>query len=229
MIDKSLRFVLSALLASVAILGAGAPARAAGGHHAVDDAAILDPGQCQFETWVDRERGGARTLLHLGPACRVGPVELGLNADRVHLSGAGSVTTAGPQVKWATAIDERLSAGIVVSASWQEGAPRYLGSTVVLPVTWRAGETLLVHVNAGRDLRAGADDENRAGVALEWAPLPAWSFVAERFRESRTNYWRAGARWVFTEALNVDLSHARSLDRGVPAWWTLGLTWAFDR
>jgi len=28
------------------------PAWAAGGHHAVDDATILDPGACEFETWM---------------------------------------------------------------------------------------------------------------------------------------------------------------------------------
>jgi hypothetical protein len=29
--------------------------------------------------------------------------------------------------------------------------------------------------------------------------------------------------------VNVDLSRARSLGAAAPAWWTLGLTWAFDR
>jgi hypothetical protein len=46
-------------------------AHAAGGHHAVDDASILEPGQCQVESWVDRENGGNRSTLHAGTACRV--------------------------------------------------------------------------------------------------------------------------------------------------------------
>ena len=41
-----------AVLVSIASLVAMA-ARAAGGHHSVDDATILDPGQCQLETWFE--------------------------------------------------------------------------------------------------------------------------------------------------------------------------------
>ena len=55
---------------------------AAGGHFAVDDAAILDVGTCGVEAWWERA-DPAGSLLHLGPACRVGPVELAINADRI--------------------------------------------------------------------------------------------------------------------------------------------------
>lgn len=217
--------VYSALLA----LAMPATVRAAGGHHAVDDAAILDPGQCQIETWVDRERGGGRSLLHIGPACRIGAIELGLNLDRTRLSGAGTATAMGPQVKWAGAVADGWTVGVVASASWAQRGSGYLGSAVVVPVTWQASDTVLLHLNAGRDFRAHAADETRAGAAIEWAPLPAWSFVAERFRESRRNYWRAGARWAFAPTWSIDVSRASTLDGSAPAWWTLGLTWAFDR
>jgi hypothetical protein len=210
-----------ALLASLA-------AHAAGGHHAVDDASILEPGQCQVESWADREAGGARSLQHIGPTCRVGGVELGLNVDRVRLAGAGT-TTVSPQVKWAMALDQRFSTGLVLSTAWQDRAPRHVGSTLVVPFTWQAADTLLVHLNAGRDFHRHEADSARAGAALEWAPRADWSFVAERFHEGRADYWRAGARWVLTPAVNVDLSRARGLGAAAPAWWTLGLTWAFDR
>lgn len=204
-------------------------AHAAGGHHAVDDAAILEPGQCQVETWRDQETGGARSLFHVGPACRIGAFEAGLNLDRTRAAGAETATVAGPQVKWAQPLGERFSAGAVVSTAWQDRSPARVGTTLVVPLTWRPGETVLVHLNAGRDFRRHDVDSNRAGAALEWTPLPAWSFVAERFRESRTDYWRAGARWALTPSLNVDLSRARGLGDSAPAWWTLGTTWAFQR
>jgi len=230
--DKTLRPACRAgrvLLVSAGLLATAFSVRAAGGHHAVDDAALIEPGQCQVETWADREQGGARTLLHVGPACRVGPVELALNLDRTHLSGTGAVITAGPQLKWATPLGKSVSVGLVVFATGQEGAPNYLGSAVVLPVTWQASETWLVHVNAGRDLRHHAGDDNRAGAAVEWMPSQVLSFVAERFRESRRNFTRAGARWTVDPALSIDLSRARSLHAGVPAWWTLGFNWTFAR
>lgn len=210
-------------------LAVGTSARAAGGHHAVDDAAQLEPGQCQFETWGDRERGGARTLLHVGPSCRVGPVEVGLNVDRLRLGGTGTTTVTGAQVKWARGIQDGWSAGVVFSLAAQDQAPRYLGSTVVVPVTWQATETLLIHANIGRELRHDQQDTARAGLALEWSPLAPLSFVAERFREGGANFWRAGARWSLVPSLNLDLSHARGQQSGAPAWWTLGLTWVFDR
>lgn len=218
-----------ALCALTAALILPGPARATGGHHAVDDAAMLDAGQCQIETWVDRETGGARTLLHAGPACRVGAVELGLNLDRVQLDGARTTSVAGAQIKWARTLSGGWSAGLVFGVAGQDGAPRYLGSTVVVPVTWQVTESLLAHVNVGRDFRRGQADTNRAGLALEWAPLSAWSFVAERFREGSVNFWRAGSRWAFTPTLNIDLSRARSLDSSAAAWWTLGLAWVFER
>ncbi len=205
------------------------PAHAAGGHHAVDDAAILEPDQCQVETWADRERGGGRTLVHLGPACRLGPVELGLNLDHTRWAGSDTSVTAGPQVKWATQITESLSVGVVLLATWQDTRPRLAGSTVVLPLTWQPVDGLAVHVNLGRDFRRQGPDLNRGGAALEWAASPRWSLVAERFRESEANFWRLGARYAVSDALSLDLSQARGLAGAAPAWWTIGLNWAFQR
>ena len=73
-----------------------------------------------------------------------------------------------------------------------------------------------------------ASQTKRAGVALEWAPAAAWSLVAERFRESSVNYWRAGARYALNSAVNVDLSQSRG-SNGAPIRWTLGVTWVFER
>lgn len=91
-----------------ACLLAGAGARAAG-HFDVDDAGTLDAGQCQYEAWWGRTGTEPVNGLHIGPSCRVGPVELGLNADRLSAQGVHSVT-AGPQLKWnffGSAADEK--------------------------------------------------------------------------------------------------------------------------
>lgn len=213
---------LFATLSSMAL-----PAWAAGGSHSVDDAVLLEPGQCQIETWFERATGGARSLAHVGPACRVGEVELGLNVDREHRAGTSSSTTFGPQVKWALALNDDWSAGIVWSATGRNRSPRYLGGTVVLPVTWRASEAVLAHLNVGRDIRHGDRDTHRGGLALEWAPLEACSFVTERFRESGGNYWRASARWALTSTASIDLGRAAALGGSAPSWWTVGVNWAF--
>lgn len=206
-------------------------AHAAGGHHAVDDAAILAPGQCEMEIWADRERHGSRTLFHAGPACRIGPVEVGLNADRFHETGAGSATFAGPQVKWAHAVTDTVGVGVLAATGWRDRSPRVRSSLWLIAGTWQAHENLAVHVNLGKDFHRGGErpDTRRAGAAVEWAATPAWSFVAERFRESDTNLWRLGARYALSEGNSLDLSQARGLHGSAPPWWTLGVTWAFDR
>src|SRR3954447_16160664 len=93
-------------IAIVASLWA-ASGHAAGGHFAVDDAAILEVGTCLLETWWERA-DHAGSLLHLGPACRVGPVELALNADRLQPPDRAAQTPVGPQVKWAVSIADRV-------------------------------------------------------------------------------------------------------------------------
>ncbi|MGO4395130.1 hypothetical protein AB4Z46_27615 [Variovorax sp. M-6] len=217
------------MVLSCCLVGVVLQAHAAGGHHAVDDAAILGPGQCQLETWVDRETGGARSALHLGPACRVGPVELGLNGDRTRTAEDGLIVFGGPQIKWAYPLNESWSTGVVFSATWRSRAPGFVGSSFVIPVTWQAGETVSVNANIGRDFLRGDTDAARSGLSLEWSPLSTWSFVAERFREFEADYWRAGTRWMPHPAFSIDLSLARGLGPLEPAWWSLGLTWVFDR
>lgn len=215
-----------------ALLGLSSAALAAGGHHAVDDAAILDPGQCQLETWVDRDAAQGRGLLHLGPACRVGAVELGLNLDRSSGAGASSGTALGPQIKWAHAVTEQLSVGLLGAASWDSRprqASRYLGSSLVVPLSLQLSEQWAAHLNLGRDFRAGRADSSRAGAALEWAPQQAWSLIAERFREGGLNAGRLGGRWQLSRALSLDLSRASGLGTHPPSWWTLGLNLVVDR
>src|SRR4051812_37244348 len=75
--------------------GLAAPtAHAAGGHHAVDDAVILGPGECELETWVTRARE-PRSAWHLGPGCRVGPLELSATVDMSREVTLGAVQVKG--------------------------------------------------------------------------------------------------------------------------------------
>ena len=199
--------------------------RAAGGHFAVDDAALLDAGQCQLDTWGEREPG-TRTLVHAGVACRIGPVELGLGADRQRLSGARPATVAVQQVKWAQAIDERTSIGVVALAGWRGRSPRYAGAALYAPVTVRVAEGVWLHANAGRDWMADAPATSRLGIAVEWQAATAWSLTGEALRQSGTNIARAGVRWQPSATFNVDLSRAEG-GAGVGSSWSLGATWTF--
>jgi hypothetical protein len=215
--------------AVVVMLVTAMPALATGGHHAVDDAAVLEPGQCQLEAWFDREQGGQRKLLHAGPACRGGAIEWGLNFDRARIGSGDTFDLAGAQAKWAVPVADGFSAGLVVAAALQDPAPRYAGSSLVFPVTWEPAASLRLHANVGRDFRPGRPDSARWGLAAEWAALAQLSLVAEHFRESGASFWRAGARWNVLPSLSIDLGRAAGLHHARPAWWTLGVNLVWDR
>jgi hypothetical protein len=191
---------------------------------------MVEPGECELESWAERARGGARTLLHAGVSCRVGAVELGVGADRVRIPGSPGVTGLSPQLKWAAAIDAEWSAGVVLSGQWQTSAPAaYQGSTVIIPLTWQPRDDLAFHLNAGRDFRRHEPDSARGGASVEWMPLARWSFVAERFRESGVNAWRLGARWLMGDRWTLDVSRASGMAGGEPPWWTLGIMYSLAR
>ena len=217
------------LVASASLSVVSLSAQAVGGHHGVDDAAMLDAGKCKLEGWAERETGGARTLHHLGTGCRVGPVELGLNLDNEKQATTDAVTSFGPQIKWAYPLNDVLSIGAVASVKFNSQSPRYASSTLVIPLSWRATETLSVHVNYGRNFLRGGVDQPRGGVSLEWTPISDLSLVAERFREAANNSTRLGARYALTPDVKLDISRARSLHAGGVSWWTAGVIWEFDR
>ncbi|WAC72522.1 hypothetical protein OU995_23710 [Roseateles sp. SL47] len=203
-------------------------AQAAGGHHAVDDASILEPGQCQVEIWQERTEHGAGTLNHVGPGCRWGALEWGLNVDQVRQTGQGRQTFAGPQAKWATALTDQWSVGFSVGANWTTRDVRYSGSTMVIPVTWQPTATLAVHGNLGLDQQPGVGAQARRGLAAEWTPSAHWSFIAERFDDHDARHWRGGVRYLVNERVSLDLSRAAYLGAESRPWWTFGVNWVFS-
>lgn len=209
-------------LALLAALAIGGSALAAGGHHALDDANMVDPGACEVEGWLTGARAGDR-LLHAGAACRVGPVEIGVAAERVRQDGARD-TAWQAQLKWATEVAPRLNAGISIGPAWQaQQRPRYQGVTVLGLATWTPRADWAFHMNLGRDIARSGPGENRGGLSAEWLPGGGWSFTAERYREQGTHFARAGARWSINDEWTVDLSRAQRLQGPAPSTWTLGM------
>jgi hypothetical protein len=203
-------------------------AMAAGGHHALDDAVILEPGACQVESWLARSDDRQR-LLHAGGGCRVGPLELGLAAEHAR-QGGNSDSAYSVQAKWATALLPAFSAGLSLSSGWQAHVrPRYQGSTLSGLLSWFPKDALALHLNLGRDFVHGDADQDRSGVSVEWTARPGWSITGERYLESATHFVRAGVRWAISEAWSVDLSRAHRLRGPGESNWTVGATWQFTR
>ena len=226
---KKMNYLTGRIVLLAGFCWLGLSAHAAGGHHAVDDAAMLELGKCKLEGWSERETGGTRTLHHLGAGCRVGPVELGLNLDKEKQTSSDAATSFGPQIKWAFPLNDVLSVGVAASAKFSSQSPHYASSAVVLPLSWRATDTLSAHVNWGRNFLRDGAGQPRGGMSLEWAPISTVSLLAERFREGANNATRLGARYALMPDVKVDISRARSLHAGGVSWWTAGVIWEFDR
>ncbi len=198
-------------------LWAGASAHAAG-HFDIDDAATLDPGQCQYETWWGRTGPEPVIGFHLGPACRIGPVELGFNLDRLSTLGVRTVT-GGPQIKWnffGPAPDATWSAAVSAGTVSDFRTGGRTGGQLVLPVTWRPTPELQIHANLGADWAPGTGQRTaRGGLACEWALNDTLSLIAERSRVSRLWTSRVGARLNLTPLISLDLSASRTGPQGV--------------
>ena len=173
---------MRSLPAAASLLMFASPSHAAGGHFDVDDATVLDAGHCQYEAWVVRAPAVSTTVAHLGPGCRAGPVEIGVNIDRWSVAGAHR-TLLGPQLKWV--VDpwvDKLSVGLAWNASYDlrnHGRP---SQTLYVPFTWWAAERLWVHANLGVDRDFGGTSWRRQGVSGEWAANDRWSVIAERVK-----------------------------------------------
>lgn len=210
------------------LIAAALPVCAAGGHHDVDDAVVLDTGQCQVEAWAFEGRRPALAALHLGPACRVGAFELGLSIDRLRIAGAVD-DNAGPQIKWAIELlPQRLAIGLASGAVWRlQGVERRALVTTYLPVTvWLADNTLQLHANLGQDREPGAGVLRRWGVAGDWSLNERWVVTAERRSQLALALTRVGLRFNVTPLSSIDFSAARG---GSTRLLALGFTQEWGR
>ena len=218
----------AASLTLLAIACVVTSAHAAGGHFDVDDATVLDPNHCQVETWVARAPAVGGTLAHLGSGCRVGPVEIGVNIDRVSIGGNGR-TLLGPQLKWVVdPLVEKLSTGVAWSASYDltnRGRP---SQTLYVPLTWWAAEKLWIHANLGLDRDVAGTRWRRQGMSGEWAASDKLTLIAERVKIVGDWTSRLGGRLNISDALSIDLSAARSGPRGERIY-VVGLNQDFAR
>ncbi|WP_067278114.1 hypothetical protein [Mitsuaria sp. 7] len=204
---------------------------AAGGHHAVDDAAIVDSGQCNLELWAERANLDRRQLQHAGLGCNLSGVEVGLNADRETARGASSLHMHGVQLKWATGLRPQLSIGLVTALGWQDQTPRAQQSLLV-PLTWTPREDLAIHLNLGRTLLRHADDRTQRGIAVEWQMTQDWQGLSEYFHDGRRPLTRLGLRRTLSDRLTLDLSFAKTTATArapKEGWWTIGANWTFGQ
>ncbi len=192
---------------------------------------MLDAGQCQYETWFSRTRGEPAQDFHFEPACRIGPVEVGLAFERSSGDGSPRESKLGPKIKWAFFGDSEapFSAAVAWRATRNLSAHGKPGRQLLLPLTWRARENLRVHANLGADWSTGDSFRtSRRGAAVEWAFDERLSLIAERNRAGGLWTSRLGASFNLTPLTSIDISAARS-NPGGARLFVVGLNQAFSR
>lgn len=217
-----------AVLAAFAAMGSPATA---GGHFDVDDAGTLDPGQCQYEAWAGHTTVKTVDFFHLGPACRVGPVELGLNYDYLGAT-QNRYDLLGPQAKWTfygQGADAVLAAAVSVSAFHDLKQGGKWGGQWVVPVTWHVFAPLFFHANLGEDWTPDTGERSkRGGVAVEWTLTPKYTLIAEYNHAFGLDTSRAGLRYSITPLISIDVSAARIGTQGEHSF-VIGINHEFAR
>lgn len=212
------------------LLAATLPAQAGRGRHGVEDAELLEPGECVLESAVTRLDGGDMRYL-VEPACRVGPVQLSAEVEHTRLRPDGSATERGLEVKWARPLREDLHVGLMWRPAWElHEHPRFQGHMLVALATWKPREDLAIHFNAGRDFGwRDKPGEKRGGVAAEWAFRPNWITMLERYREQDTQFLRLAVRWAPSRKWMIDLGRAQRLAGPVASQWGVGVSIELSR
>jgi len=203
-------------------------ALAAGGHHDVDDATVLETGHCQVETWVFSGRSPALTAQHIGPACNFGGLEWGLNLDRVRQQG-NRVNSLGPQVNWVVdPAAKRLSVGLAAGLTWRDRGPRRPVTSFYVPATlWLGNEgQWQLHANVGHDDDPSDGHFQRWGAGVDWTLNDRVVLTAERRAQFGQSLTRAGLRVNLTPLASVDFSLGRGGDTRLLA---IGFNWEWER
>jgi hypothetical protein len=184
-----------------AALLAAMPAQA-GRPLATDDAAVVDAGACQLETWGERTRDSRSTWIN--PACTpFGATEFAVGGARVREAGPDTLILQHWQVKHLLRAPEESQARFALAIGGQRehrGLARetFLNGIATLPL---AGETQWLHVNLGV-LRAKDDGLRRTRAT--WA-LAYDAEVASRTWASLESFGTAGQRASWQLGLRHEL------------------------
>lgn len=197
-----------------------------------EDAAALEEGRCQLESWMDRSRDSRTGWLV--PACNFGAgIEWQAGAARTREASSDRFTEAYVQAKRTfLEVEEGRSdvgVGLVAGLGRRPLNERHRGWSnpyVTVPLTL---STLgaLIHLNAGwaRDKEARRD-ATTWGIAAE-LPHGRWTAVAEAFGETSARpTLRFGGRWaVVPDHLDLDLTWVTTPGQGAAGRYvSLGFT-----
>lgn len=197
-----------------------------GGHYVVDDAALVDPGSCEVETWYSRadsdtdEVSGRLT-------CNVVP----------NLDLAVAVSRFSPDSETAVELEAKTlfremdasgwAWGLTVIGHFSDSMSEFDGVEAYIPVTKALTDNLDVHTNVGFAYEHDGDDVAIWGLGAEYALGGGVSLIGETYgsHEGGTEL-QVGAR-AELGAGHLDLSYGQVRRDSDDNWVTVGFAWAF--
>ncbi|KQV90915.1 hypothetical protein ASD15_02325 [Massilia sp. Root351] len=220
------------------LLSLCAPAAQAGRPMAADDAAILDPRQCQLETWTQHSR--AQDEYWAVPACNFGGGwELAAGAGRTRdLQDSAAMSLALLQAKTMLRApqDDGWGLGLVLADQFRAGSGGRGDLSLNLPLSVElAGQRAMLHANLGWLRQRGRQDQPSPGVQRSWAlglELAAGERAAltlEAYGRQRAgSYVQLGARYSLVPGrADIDIGYGdRAGRRGAERYLAIGLTLA---
>lgn len=220
----------------VTLLGIGLAATA----HAArplntDDTGVLDPGRCEAEAVLVRDKADGATVrgqgLQLG--CGVGSrAQAALAVDQAREDGLRvRGITASVKVALLSGDDASWSvSGAVSGVSAQGESPQHAATAVNLLHTRALGQRHVLHVNLGHVhdalARRGA---TTWGVAIEHAGWGPWALMGELTGDDlAAPSWNLGLRWTgVPERWVLDIAYGQQLAGNRPKALSMGLKLLF--
>lgn len=213
-----------ALFCFVAALSLHVGAARAGASLYVDDAATVERGRCQLESWLRVAAPGRE--LTLAPACNLAGTEFGLShSDYAAPHAPAAQAVSAKRALHVSAHGWALAASL--GANWS-GA-RYDGWTFNLPLTLGPDPNgpRLWHFNLGWNQPRRGRDRLTGGIGLEQALAADWTALAELYADPHGDLGgQLGLRRAFGADASLDLLLGdRARDPRGP-WLTLGFNLA---
>lgn len=203
-------------------------ALAAGGHYAVDDATLIDPGRCAVEAWYARADGDNDDVTVI-PACNLtGNLELGLGLSRLQEAGErDTVVEFAAKTLFRELEPGGWGWGLAVASTWGGALERHEGAVAYLPLSVHAGEALVLHGNLGWAYERDDDDAAIWGVGADYGLTPWVNLIAETYGSHRGGTeLQVGLRFGIADGA-LDLSYGRSRADAGDDWVTVGFAWDF--
>jgi len=191
---------------------------------ATDDAAVVEDGACQLESWVERARDSRSAWVNAG--CNpLGGTEFSLGGARGREDGASAFTVQQWQIKHLLRSPEGTQPGFALAVGGQRLRHERSGQTFLKGIATvpLAGHAHLLHLNLGAS-HARGDDGHRARAV--WA-LAYDTQVASGTRAAVETFGTAGERANWQVGLRHELVPGRvQIDASVGS--TLG-RWSSTR